>query len=234
MKAALKWINNNKEWSLAIFAGVVIPSSFFLYEHPEIVKTITIWIKALPSYLWTTAIIVFLLLLLETVTQLFSNLIFPKKEIMPLTHTKQDQLITQQQKVCAHTPEQRKQLTKILFIDDQTDFKVVNILKKSGWKNTKIIKNVSSVDDRNILEADICFVDINGVAEKLFPKTQGLGLVGAIRERHPDKRVVVYSSQSKRDVFDPLWDTAHGKLAKNATPYEFENYVEIFSAEKYC
>jgi hypothetical protein len=136
--------------------------------------------------------------------------------------------------VCAHTIEQRKKLTKILFIDDDTSFKVVSILKKAGWTSTKIRKDVRGPDDKDVLEADICFVDVLGVAKALFEKDQGLGLVGAIKDRHPAKKVVVYSSQEEGEVFNELWDKADAKLRKNAEPYQFENLLENFSAQIYC
>ncbi len=136
-------------------------------------------------------------------------------------------------KVCKHTSEERKLLTKILFIDDET-FKVVSILKKSGWVNTKIKKKVTGPDDRDIVDADICFVDIYGVATELYKNDQGLGLVGAIKDRHPKKKVVVYSSQEKGDVFNELWSKADARLSKNAEPYQFENLLENLSESIYC
>jgi hypothetical protein len=137
-------------------------------------------------------------------------------------------------KTCAHTIEERKKLTKILFIDDDTSFKVVSILKKAGWVNTKIKKDAQGPDDKDILDADVCFIDIIGVGKNLYEKDQGLGLVGAIKDRHPEKKVVVYSSQEEGDVFNELWDKADAKLRKNAEPYQFENLLDNFSAQIYC
>jgi len=129
--------------------------------------------------------------------------------------------------------EERKRLTRILFIDDDTSFKVVKILKKSGWVNTKIIKDVTSVDDKPVQDADICFIDIQGVAKNLFKKDQGLGLVGAIVDRYPHKRVVVYSAQTQGNRFNQLLEKAHARLPKNANPYEFQNLVDNLSKEIY-
>ena len=57
---------------------------------------------------------------------------------------------------------------RILFIDDQhTKFKMVSILKKSGWKNTNSVKDITDLDDYKAKEADIIFVDINGVGKTL-------------------------------------------------------------------
>ncbi len=125
----------------------------------------------------------------------------------------------------------RKRLTNILFIDDETDFKVVKILRRNGWINTKIVKDVKSVNDQAILDADICFVDIQGVAKDLFKKDQGLGLVGGIVDNHPKKKVIVYSAQKQGNRFNALLEKAHARLPKNANPYEFENLVTNFSEE---
>jgi hypothetical protein len=65
----------------------------------------------------------------------------------------------------------------ILFIDDDIKFKIVSILKKAGWKNVEIKKDVASLQAPEIIAADIIFVDIQGVGLKLGFKDQGLGLV---------------------------------------------------------
>ena len=48
-----------------------------------------------------------------------------------------------------------KQSKKIMFIDDDTKFQIVNILKKSGWVNTSIIKDLKSLDQADVICADI-------------------------------------------------------------------------------
>jgi mRNA-degrading endonuclease HigB of HigAB toxin-antitoxin module len=51
----------------------------------------------------------------------------------------------------------------LFFIDDNhTDFKIVSILKRSGWVNTKSIKDVINQDEQKVKDADIIFVDISG------------------------------------------------------------------------
>lgn len=154
----------------------------------------------------------------NNVTNNFNPLLLDKK-----SKAESNQLI--------HTTEERKAKAQILFIDDEASFKVVNILKKAGWVNTRLVRKVTGPDDENILRADICFIDINGVAKELFPFHEGLGLVGAIKDRHRSKKVVVYSSQHQRNAFDKLWDKADARLSKNADPYEFENLIQNFSEE---
>lgn len=126
---------------------------------------------------------------------------------------------------------ERKRLTNILFVDDDTTFQVVKILIKSGWINTKIKKNLISLDDRFVVDAHICFIDIQGVAGELFPKDQGLGLAGALKDRYPEKKIIVYSSQRTGDRFHEILKKVDATLAKDADPYEFENLVDNFSKE---
>ncbi|MBK9483263.1 MAG: hypothetical protein IPO02_15080 [Bacteroidetes bacterium] len=55
--------------------------------------------------------------------------------------------------------------TSILFIDDDTNFNVVKILKDSGWKKIKNSFHIKTLDVQQVKDADIIFVDINGVGE---------------------------------------------------------------------
>lgn len=126
---------------------------------------------------------------------------------------------------------ERKKITNIIFVDDDTNFKVVKILIKSGWVNTKIKKDIPSLTDRLIKDSHICFIDIQGVANDLFPKDQGLGLAGALKDRYPEKKIIVYSSQRTGDRFHELLKKVDATLSKDADPYEFENLVENFSKE---
>ena len=69
----------------------------------------------------------------------------------------------------ASTEEKSKTLVKILFIDDNhTDYKMVSILKKAGWVNTRAVKDITDLDNFQLLESDIIFVDINGVGTTMF------------------------------------------------------------------
>lgn len=54
-------------------------------------------------------------------------------------------------------------------------------LKQAGYVNVKKISVVKRIDSPEICNANIIFVDINGVGESLFPKEQGLGVAKAIK-----------------------------------------------------
>lgn len=127
--------------------------------------------------------------------------------------------------------EERKKRTSILFIDDDTKFKVVKILQKAGWVNTTSIKDVKSLDDQIIKNADIFFVDIQGVGLSLQFTEEGLGLALALKNKYPMKKVVIYSAETKGDRFHEALRKADSSLSKNAEPYEFQQLVEQYSAE---
>jgi len=118
---------------------------------------------------------------------------------------------------------------KILFVDDDTKFKVVNILKSAGWKNTRIIKDISNLDARDIQETDIFFVDIQGVGKKLLFQDEGLGLANALKNKYTDKKVVIYSAVSSGDRFHEALNKADGRLSKNADPFQFQQLIESLS-----
>lgn len=119
-----------------------------------------------------------------------------------------------------------KSRTNILFIDDEhTKFRVVSILKSAGWINTDSIEDVTDVDDKHIIWADIIFVDINGVGTTLF-QDQGLGLASSLKKRYPDKKIILYSAESSGDLFNKAIREVDGCLPKNAEPYQFINLVE--------
>lgn len=127
-----------------------------------------------------------------------------------------------------------KKITKILFIDDRI-FGNVDIIKNDGWKNTMRIKDVESLDQTEIKEAHILFVDIQGVGKKLKFKDEGLGIIQALKKKYPNKKVVVYSSedQGKIEAFHPGMDAADSRLPKNADPYQYQVLIEKYSFEAF-
>ncbi|AXI03999.1 hypothetical protein [Aquirhabdus parva] len=125
----------------------------------------------------------------------------------------------------------QKNLTKILFIDDDSKFKVVQILKNSGWLHTSTIKDVRSLDCDDVRNAHIFFVDIQGVGHLLGFEDEGLGLADALKRKYPLKKTVIYSAETKGDRFHKALRNVDSFLAKNADPYEFQQLVEEYSAE---
>ena len=126
---------------------------------------------------------------------------------------------------------ERKSRTRILFIDDDTRFKVVGIIKSQGWAYTKIVRDVKAIESPEVQEADILFVDIQGVGKALHFSNEGLGLALAIKNKYPKKKVVIYSAQTSGERFDEALRRADDFLAKNADPYEFITVVERLAGE---
>lgn len=122
----------------------------------------------------------------------------------------------------------QKSAVSILFIDDDVKFQVVNILKRNGWINTKIIKDVVSLEQAEVAAADIYFVDIQGVGVNLRFKDQGLGLVIALRKKYPTKKIVIYSAENA-NAFHAAFGQADERISKDADPYEFMEAVDRLS-----
>jgi hypothetical protein len=121
--------------------------------------------------------------------------------------------------------------TAILFIDDDTKFKVVKILVNEGWINTKSITDLKSYNDDVIKNSDIVFVDVQGVGKILECKDEGLGLALNIKSKYSDKKVVIYSAVQIHNVFHDAIQKVDFLLSKDAEPYEFISLIERFSKE---
>lgn len=119
-----------------------------------------------------------------------------------------------------------KNQKRILFVDDDISFKVVKILKRSGWVNTKIIRDIRSLDDIDVKEADLFFIDIQGVGKSLEFPDEGLGLARALKQKYPNKKLVIYSAEAEGDRFHSAFRLADDQLKKTADPYEFQRVVE--------
>lgn len=123
--------------------------------------------------------------------------------------------------------------TSILFIDDDTNFNVVKILKDSGWKKSKTVSDIKNLDVKVVKDADIIFVDINGVGKLLKLEFEGLDLALMLKQKYSEKKVIIYSANRNSNSFHQAWDICDFKLEKNALPYQFQNLVEEYSIEKY-
>lgn len=127
------------------------------------------------------------------------------------------------------TDNRMKSSVKILFVDDNhTDYKMVSILKRAGWINTKAVKDITDLDHISVTESDIIFVDINGVGLTMFVD-QGLGLATALKNKYPGKKIVIYSAETLGDRFHKALRQVDDCLPKNAEPYQFIDLVENLS-----
>jgi len=122
-----------------------------------------------------------------------------------------------------------KNETRILFVDDDARFKVAKILTQSGWVHTKLIKDCKTLDEHDIVDAQLLFIDVQGVGVAMGFNDEGLGLALAIKEKYPEKKVIIYSAETKGDRFHEALRKADSFLPKNADPYEFQRIVEEFT-----
>lgn len=129
-----------------------------------------------------------------------------------------------------------KQKTKILFVDD-LKFNIIDSLKdKDGWRNIQRVADVESISQSEVSEAHIIFVDVQGVGKKLGFTDEGLGLIVALKETYPEKKIVMYSSESKGQVsaFHKAADMVDGRLKKKPSRYEFDSTIERLAKEVFC
>jgi DNA-binding NarL/FixJ family response regulator len=123
-----------------------------------------------------------------------------------------------------------KESIQVLFIDDEK-FKIVENLKKAGYVNTKTIKDVANLDSPDVKNADVIFVDINGVGKFLFPQDEGLGLAEALKNKYKDKYIGIYSAQEQGNRFHKALKAVDFTLSKNAEPYEFITIIDNYCNE---
>ena len=145
-------------------------------------------------------------------------------------------LFTKKQSLPKRNLNEIKNGCRILFIDDHK-FDIVDRLKsQDGWKNTLWIKDLDSISQTELVDAHIVLVDVQGVGKKMQCPDEGLGLIVAIKEKYPQKKVIMYSgeSQGKIETFHKAWNVADHSMKKSATQYEFNNIIEKFAKEAFC
>ncbi|MBT1689443.1 hypothetical protein [Dawidia soli] len=143
-------------------------------------------------------------------------------------------LFTANKKLPERSLDEIKQICKVLFIDDK-NFPLIEILKTAGWVNTRRIKDVDSLDQSEVRESHIMFVDIQGVGKRLKFHDEGLGLIVALKTKYPSKKIIAYSAEDQGQVqaFSDGINMADSRMSKNADPYQFQFLVEKFAKEAF-
>jgi len=121
-----------------------------------------------------------------------------------------------------------KDNSSILFIDD-LEMPVVDNLKKAGYK-VKKIRDVKDVDDADIKNSQIIFVDYKGVGKNISQTYEGLGLIERLIELYPNKkRIILYSAHNfSNDVaMNAIFNKAHNRISKNADTSEFMKLIDL-------
>lgn len=119
--------------------------------------------------------------------------------------------------------------SSILFIDDK-EFPIVSAIKGSGYAACKQIKDIKDINSPPVINADVIFVDINGVGRSLSLPSEGLDVASAIKSRFPQKKVIIYSSQPAHNITHPAIKSVDAILRKDAEFIEFLSLLEKVTA----
>lgn len=113
------------------------------------------------------------------------------------------------------TIEELKVLTRVLFVDDTDQSDLINYLKSEGW-DAEHIFDIEQISARNVMNANVFFIDIIGVGSKLRLK-DGFDLIRLLKETYPGKKVVMYSTNQMQDITRPGFDLADKRIIKKGS-----------------
>ena len=120
-----------------------------------------------------------------------------------------------------------KDSVNILFIDD-LDMPVVKNLEKAGYK-VKKVRDVKNIDDADIKNSQIIFVDFEGVGRFISPQHQGAGLVKELKTKYGrSKYIVLYTAQPTLPadtIMKSLFNAADAKLRKDSDVTDFAEQI---------
>lgn len=120
-----------------------------------------------------------------------------------------------------------KDKTRVLMIDDEkTD--LVDSLISEGW-HVKYMDDLDKYTNTDLIDAHIVCVDIKGVGKKLKIKEEGLGLIRNIKEKYPEKRIILCSSVGTHDIFDNAINLVDKKVYKNGQTHPFDTAIQELS-----
>lgn len=113
--------------------------------------------------------------------------------------------------------EQLKSFTEVLFIDDEERSDVIEYLSNEGWRCEQLFeKDFNAIDNVKIKHSHIICVDVNGVGKNLGKENEGLDVVVSIRNRFPEKKIILYSSERDHDSFHSAFQIADKIIPKNS------------------
>jgi len=145
-------------------------------------------------------------------------------------------IFTKQKNFPIRTIEQLKNSVEILFIDNE-EFNLTEDLKeKDGWKRIKCVSDITSLSQPELKDAHILCVDIQGVGKELGLVDEGLGLIAAIHDCYPEKKIIMYSAEAQGpvDAFHPAEGYVDERLKKSANRYQFETALKRLAQDAFC
>lgn len=123
--------------------------------------------------------------------------------------------------------EYSKENTNILFIDD-LDMPVVDNLKKAGYR-VKKIRDVKDIDDAEVQNAQIIFVDFDGVGKFVSPQHQGVGLIKELKIKYgSSKYIILYTAQLTMPTdtaINALLNIADARMRKDSDVTDFTEQI---------
>ena len=124
----------------------------------------------------------------------------------------------------------------ILFVDNEVFNLTSELKEKEGWRRLSVVHDISSLSQKELMDAHILCVDIQGVGKELGFDDEGLGLIVAIHEKYPEKKIIMYSAeaQGQIDAFHPAEAIVDERLRKSANRYQFETTIERLAQEAFC
>ena len=134
------------------------------------------------------------------------------------------------------TIEQLKNSVNILFVDNEVFNLTTELKDKEGWRRLSVVPDISSLSHKELIDAHILCIDIQGVGKELGFNDEGLGLIVAIHEKYPEKKIIMYSAeaQGQIDAFHPAEGIVDERLRKSANRYQFETTIERLAQEAFC
>lgn len=131
------------------------------------------------------------------------------------------------------TPDELKNRTNVLFIDDQQRDDVIKRLNSEGWHCEQLLeKDLSAIDIPIIKHSHIICIDIKGVGKQLGLKNEGLDLLIQVQKHFPEKKTILYSSESKHQAFHPAFRSADAYIEKSSEDYSmFYDKIRKLSEE---
>lgn len=127
--------------------------------------------------------------------------------------------------------EKLKKITRVLIIDDEEPKELRELIRKEGWKNY-YLNDLDSLSNKKLEESHVICIDIMGVGKKLQVE-DGMGLVKHIKERYPEKKIILYSSVSKQDIFSDALDYVDKRLRKESSLVPFSTAIEEMAANTF-
>lgn len=134
------------------------------------------------------------------------------------------------------TIDQLKNTVNILFVDNEVFNLTTELKEKEGWRRLSVVQDISSLSQKELIDAHILCIDIQGVGKELGFNDEGLGLIVAIHEKYPEKKIIMYSAeaQGQIDAFHPAEGIVDERLRKSANRYLFETTIERLAQEAFC